>query len=293
MTETVERMLPLYEAKMIHQFDHRWATYEPDGSVRDVTLEEKQDPSFAALPRYWVRDEVVADRLDGRWDRDWLLGWRDICRSTDERTMIAAINGGGASPEGGTLLSLPDPPLGAPALLAIWNSFAFDFVARQKVGGTHLKYFTIRQLPMPTPELLASPTPWDVTVPISAWLTARALALVLDTLEMDGLASDHGARRLHDAWDPERRSELRSELDAACFHLFGVTRDDAVYIMNTFHIVKRKDKAAHGSYLTKERILVAFDAMQTAIESGQPYESPLEPQLAGLVKALGRRPGNE
>jgi hypothetical protein len=284
MTETVERMLPLYEAKMIHQFDHRWATYEADGSVRDVTREEKHDPSFVALPRYWVREEVVADRLDGRWDRDWMLGWRDICRSTDERTMIATINGSGASPEGGTLLSLPDPPLGAPALLAIWNSFAFDFVARQKVGGTHLKYFTIRQLPMPTPELLASPTPWDVTVSISAWLTARALALVLDTPEMDGLASDLGARRLHEAWDPERRSELRSELDAACFHLFGVTRDDAVYIMDTFHIAKRKDEAAHGAYVTKERILVVYDAMHTAIESGQPYESPLEPQLARLVE---------
>ena len=39
-------MLPLYEAKMIHQFDHRWATY--DGRLdtkgnpvaRDVTHDE-------------------------------------------------------------------------------------------------------------------------------------------------------------------------------------------------------------------------------------------------------------
>ena len=51
----IERMRRLYEAKMIHQFDHRWATYERDGTVRDVTLAEKQDPSFVSLPRYWVR----------------------------------------------------------------------------------------------------------------------------------------------------------------------------------------------------------------------------------------------
>ncbi|MCC6310861.1 MAG: N-6 DNA methylase, partial [Trueperaceae bacterium] len=38
--------LPLYEAKMIHHFDHRYATYQPDGSIRDTTLEEHQDPSF-------------------------------------------------------------------------------------------------------------------------------------------------------------------------------------------------------------------------------------------------------
>lgn len=75
MTETVERMLPLYEDKMIHHYDHRWATYEPDGSVRDFTLEEKQDPDFVVMPRYWVRESVVKDRLDGRWDREWSLGW--------------------------------------------------------------------------------------------------------------------------------------------------------------------------------------------------------------------------
>lgn len=46
MTQKVERMLPLYEAKMIHQFDHRWATYEPDGSFRDLSPDEKGDPSF-------------------------------------------------------------------------------------------------------------------------------------------------------------------------------------------------------------------------------------------------------
>ncbi len=55
---------------MIHHDDHRWATYEPDGSTRDVTLEEKQDPDFVVLPRYWVREEVVRDRLDGKWDKD-------------------------------------------------------------------------------------------------------------------------------------------------------------------------------------------------------------------------------
>jgi hypothetical protein len=40
---------PLYEAKMLHQYDHRWATYEPDGTVRDVTLEEKMNPDMRLL----------------------------------------------------------------------------------------------------------------------------------------------------------------------------------------------------------------------------------------------------
>jgi hypothetical protein len=52
-------LLPLYEAKLIHQFDHRWATYMPDGGSRDMTLAEKQDPLSSAAPRYWVDQREV------------------------------------------------------------------------------------------------------------------------------------------------------------------------------------------------------------------------------------------
>lgn len=275
MTETIERMLPLYEAKMIHQFDHRWATYESDGSTRDVSQAEKQDATFVALPRYWVREEVVRDRLGDRWDRDWLLGWRDICRSTDVRTLIATINGGRASPEGGTLLALPNPLEAAPALLAIWNSFALDYVARLKVGGTHLKYFTMRQLPMPHPDELAASVPWG-QASWRDWLTERALRLVLDSDEMLEASKDFDAVLANEPWDPDRRRQTRAELDAACFHLFGIGRGDVDYVMETFPIAKRKDEAAFGSYRTKELILEVYDAMQTSMDSGRPYRSPFE-----------------
>ncbi|MGE5314371.1 MAG: Eco57I restriction-modification methylase domain-containing protein, partial [Acidobacteriota bacterium] len=56
------RMLPLYEAKMIHQFDHRWASYRGD-AIADMSAEEKADPSSAAMPRYWVDEEHVNDRI--------------------------------------------------------------------------------------------------------------------------------------------------------------------------------------------------------------------------------------
>lgn len=58
-----DRYLPLYEAKMLHQFDHRWATYDNDSDSRDVTLEEKRSTSFVGQPRYWVREEIVESVL--------------------------------------------------------------------------------------------------------------------------------------------------------------------------------------------------------------------------------------
>uniref|UniRef100_UPI000EB0E4AB Eco57I restriction-modification methylase domain-containing protein n=2 Tax=Pseudomonas TaxID=286 RepID=UPI000EB0E4AB len=67
--------LPLYEAKLIHQFDHRWATYTADGNSRDVTLPEKADPDFTVTPRYWVSRAEVEERLCKR-DRDGRVIWQ-------------------------------------------------------------------------------------------------------------------------------------------------------------------------------------------------------------------------
>ncbi len=63
-----ERFLPLYEAKLFHQFDHRFASYAdthgcPSDETRDLTTVEKADPNLFVLPRYWVPAEEVAARL--------------------------------------------------------------------------------------------------------------------------------------------------------------------------------------------------------------------------------------
>ena len=58
--------LPLYEAKMIHHFDHRWASYRRVNGkdvVVDVSIEEKQDPEFVVLPRHWVEAREVRLRF--------------------------------------------------------------------------------------------------------------------------------------------------------------------------------------------------------------------------------------
>lgn len=54
------RYLPLYEGKLIHHYDHRFATYETDGkTTRDTTVAEKRQPDYAPLPRYWVEEREV------------------------------------------------------------------------------------------------------------------------------------------------------------------------------------------------------------------------------------------
>ena len=50
--------------------------------------------------------------------------------------------------------------------------------------------------------------------------------------------------------------------------------------METFPVVKKKDIQQHGTYRTKLTILEIYDAMQRAIETGEPYQTLLDPPPA-------------
>lgn len=53
ITEQKKDYLPLYEAKLMHQFDHRWNTFV-NGEPKDVTMEQKEDTNFTVTPQYYV-----------------------------------------------------------------------------------------------------------------------------------------------------------------------------------------------------------------------------------------------
>jgi hypothetical protein len=73
-------------------------------------------------------------------------------------------------------------------------------------------------------------------------------------------------------WDEDRRAVIRAELDALFFHLYGISRDEVDYILETFPIVKRKDEAKYGTYRTKDLILDIYDRMAAA---GVSFTTPL------------------
>jgi hypothetical protein len=177
-----ERYLPLYEAKMIHQFDHRFGDYamQPPGSkstqLPEVALERLADPNYRVLPRYWVPEAEVEARLRAKgWDRGWLLGWRNITNVTNERTVIAAV-----IPRVGVGNSYPlilTKASTAPYLAAILSCFPLDYVARQKTGGTNLNFFIFEQLPVLPPDAFDRPLP---AIPHSPFATRHSPPTLAD-----------------------------------------------------------------------------------------------------------------
>ncbi|MFD9132896.1 Eco57I restriction-modification methylase domain-containing protein [Streptomyces bottropensis] len=275
-SQGASRMLPLYEGKMAHHFDHRWATYAEAGPIRDSSAEEKHSPHATANPRYWVNEQAVNERLDAKgWGRGWLLGWRDIARATDDRTAIPAIIPRSAVGDKFPLMISSRSPQEITGLYACQASFAYDYLSRQKVGGTSMSKFIWKQLPVPTPKAISDHTPF---------LTSRVLELTYTTWDLASFANDLGDSNAPFRWDMQRRATIRSELDAYSFHLYGFPRGHVTYILDTFPIVRRKDEAKYGSYRTKELILAEYDRMAEAgltldnpLVDGENYTSTLTP----------------
>ncbi|MEU5365855.1 DNA methyltransferase [Streptomyces sp. NPDC005925] len=293
-----ERMLPLYEGKMAHLFDHRWNSYHGVGNddYERTSLTDKQNAYGESLPRHWIQEigriptvrkgkEIsiagVALRLkELKWERGWLLGWRDVARTTDERTAIPAF-----LPQTAVGHTFPlmfpkgDIELTA-AMVATQSSLAFDFVARQKVGGIHMALMTWKQLPVPRPADLARHT---------FFLTPRTLELFYTAWDMQPLARDLGDTGAPFTWNEHRRAQLRAELDAYFFHLYGVSAEDADYILESFQTDKKgglkyNEIAKYGEYRTKRLVLAEYDRMaragltlETPLVDGENYTSTLTP----------------
>lgn len=261
--------LPLYEAKMIQQFDHRWATYEKNGKdSRDTSDIEKKNSTYEPMPRYWVAKATVDVMIQ---DQAWLLGFRDVTNATNERTVISSVVQRVGVGHKMPLIFSNQLPVFVACLLANLNSLMLDCLARQKIGGTSMSYFILKQLPVLLPSSFSQ---------AEGYIVPRVIELIYTSESLRPFAEDLGYVGEPFVWNTERRALIRAELDAVFFHLylgsehewkeggtkelleyFPMPRRAVDFIMETFPIFKRKDEQKYGHYRTKDTILGIYDEM--------------------------------
>ena len=178
-------------------------------------------------------------------------------------------------------------------LVATMNSFAFDFVLRRKIQGQTINLFILEQLCVIAPERfeqrmdslaedsakLVGTSTSSVRTDMSAapagkrlarakdnetiadFIRAEVLALTYTAHDMAPFARDMGYVdatgdvRPPFVWDAEDRAHRMARLDAIFMRLYGLSEDDASYVLSTFPIVKKQDEAAYGHYRTRDLIL--------------------------------------
>jgi hypothetical protein len=244
---------------------------------------------------------MIANELLQSFSPKWFMGWRDITNATNERTLIAS-----AIPRvavGNNLpLAFASGINGALrlSLLALANSFVVDYVTRQKVGGTHINYFYLKQFPFLDPAALERSALGRGVSTIS-FVADRVARLLYTGADLSALAADFNVAQVPQVWDDEERWLARCELDAAFFHLYlpsdadgawlpasraqghvmdetqaeldalrahlPTPRDAVSHILDSFPIVRQKEEAAYGRYRTKERILQLYHELQARSRS--------------------------
>lgn len=305
---TGKKALPLFQKWALQDDSHQGLGLSSDELAQ---LQALQTPGTTSVALEWLN--AWMDRRSPRW----LMGWRDITNATNERTVIASV-----VPRVGVGNNMP-LMLFAPAtntanqaaLLANLVCLTFDFVARHKVGGTHLNYFIYKQLPVLPPERYC---PADL-----AYIVPRVLELTHTAHDMQAWADDllaampsadprlpeqHGTPLPPFPWNPERRAQLRAELDAYYAHLYGLTRDELRYILDpaevmgaeypseTFRVLKKNEIQEFGEYRTQRLVLEAWDRLANLSSPTQPFDVTYSPHgmirsaeegaLAGLVMAV-------
>ena len=262
--------LPLYEGKMVQAFDHRAASVVVNptnlnrpAQPRDATLAEHANPEWLPSPQFWVGEDVC----DWPQGLEWTIAVKHVTAVTNVRTMIATLvpraGFGNSIP-----LFLPGDEQGNEILkdgrwmhllLANLSSFPFDFVTRQKVQGQNLNLFLLEQLPVIPPEdydrQFGNKTAREL-------VRDHVLRLTYTANDMIPFARDMGYDGPPFIWDEEERRHLRARLDALYFHLYGLSREDAEYVLSTFPIVQREDEKRCGKYRTRDLILAYMNALQ-------------------------------
>ncbi len=275
-------VVPLYEGKVIWHFDHRYLSFDRGGPADGclVSNAQKSEAACVVRPRYWLRRKDFEERLKGRpVNYRGFLSVRDVTGVPNERTAVATIR-----PFVPALNSLGNlfcrSASDALFLCGCLNSFATDYVTRQKIGGNHLSPFYLMQLAIVSPAIATAPKAWAGATAVRGWIETRVLELTYTAWDLEAFAIDTGHRGSPFIWNPDRRFLLRAELDAAFFHLYGISHEDSAYILDTFPIVRKNDEKAFGEYRTKRVILEVYDAMAEAARTGRPYQTRLDPPPA-------------
>lgn len=232
---------------------------------------------------YWVPKPEVEARLRViGWDKNWLLGWRDVtdARASERTVVVSVIPKGGVGHSAPLILPTTATAEAAALLLANLSSLVLDYIARQKVGGLHLTIFVLNQLPVLPPSAYS--------LSDREYITSRIVELVYTARDLKPFGEALGSERPF-CWDRERREQLTAEIDAYYAHLYGLCRDELLYILDpeelfgseclseTFTVLKRREFRELGEYRTRRLVLAAYDELgKTDRFAGEKRESTIE-----------------
>ncbi|EHM0598834.1 class I SAM-dependent DNA methyltransferase, partial [Campylobacter jejuni] len=243
-----EGLLPLYEGKMIHQFDANFsqATYFLEKAKFDERLKSKELYRAKKATGKELNPKLI------KYDREFFrLGYRKIASDTNERTLIASLlpkNCGGAD---STYSNIPKqyvlkddvicmdivPYERILFVLALFNSLVVDFIIRNMVQINVSKSYLERiPLPQPSDEEIQNNE-------IYKTLAKNALLLQLyndQNHHFDELKQEFNIKNEEIPKTKKAYDILRAKNDLLVKELYGLSDDEFSYMISTFKVLNEK-----------------------------------------------------
>jgi hypothetical protein len=263
--------VPVYEGRMIDFFDHRAKRYV-SGHGNSSVWEETPfgSPRKEVWPQWRVRwtdfpNDAVRERIRG-----YRVGFMDVADPGRQRSFVSAVVPpmtvcGDKVPT----LRFGKTPWYTPIYVAIANSLAVDFLARQRVMGKKMALNILDGLPIPRLEL---------DDPRAAWLGRASLLLSCTSPEMTAFWNEMAEFGFVDevepnvtpgVIDPGERRQLRAEIDAyVARRLFELSAADVELILDSFTQLAGIEQRRDGEYVTRRLVLAAFERLEDADAHG-------------------------
>ena len=195
---------------------------------------------------------------------NWIQAIRDITNATNERTLVTSNLPRSGIGNTATVLDYEHSRSIASVLLtANMNSLPLDWAARSSVGGVHMNFFILKQIPVLPPDMyLKTSSCGSLYIEL---IIPRIFKLSYASEELSGFARDLGYEGPPFLWNELQRHCLKSEIDAIFAHMYGLMRSELEWILDaeesgaSFPSLKQNEILKFGEYRTQRLVLEAFD----------------------------------
>jgi hypothetical protein len=279
--------LPLYEGRMIGQFDFSqkgWVSGKGRGAVwRGIPWDRKQiEPQYLMAKRDYLGSSPCV----------WFpkLSHMRVGSATNERSAAGCAVAGAPAGDTAAVFFMESWTF-AGCLAGVFNSLVFDFITRRRLVGLHLDYHVFAQNPLPR----SWHPRFSLDRHISTALLAPSVALALGWCEHLGAIAPPRGWRSSWATSESERLRLRASSDTVALGLYGLGLQDALYVLSEcdlpagmaspnrndpkgfWRVDKSKDPELRHTVLT----LVAFHDLEEKIRTcGGDREKGIEAFLA-------------
>ena len=259
--------------------------YGRKASAPTPDTDQLMDANYEIVPRYWFPRSLWLERCHTKNLRtDYQFQFRDVAGVyPDLRTAIGAICPAGPAGDKApalVLASVGDELIDAKRYLSfvsLFCSLLFDYIVRNKLFSKSLKFNTLGQIPMPSPKCVIAQD--EDKTSLQTHLLNLAIELSFTSWALLPLGQAVG-KTTPFIWDEDRRFLMLREVDAIASHLYGFSREELEYVLSTFETLQGHDISKYGDYRTKLVILDVYDRMQQEMDTGEPYQTLLDPPPA-------------